>query len=262
MPFDKALLLSLEKAVQQYVRPSTFPLAVRMVVAGEPLPQRTRRLKETFGHEVAICQTFSVARRYGWQVAVGEEDVGCPLALTAFGLKPETTSFTCGRMCSGMYTETDDAGRKTEAEVPKFSFGRYQYVLAAPIERAGFDPHVYLIYGNAAQVMRLVTAWLWKEGGYLDSRFSGRLDCADICIETMSSGKPQVILPCYGDRVFGQTQDDEMAFAFPAGSEQQLIDGLEGTQRGGIRYPIPSYLRYKPVFPEHYYKLFEEWEKP
>ena len=40
-----------------------------------------------------------------------------------------------------------------------------------------------------------------------------------------------------------------------------MIEGLDGTHEGGIRYPTPSFLKYKPVFPDHYYKLFEEWKK-
>jgi uncharacterized protein (DUF169 family) len=256
---DKRLLTDFDRALHQHLRPDTFPLAVRMVKEGESLPERTKRLKETLGHQVAVCQAFSIARRYGWQVAVGEEDIDCPLALTAFGFKPETDSFTCGKMCGGMFTETEQAGAKTEQEVPKFSFRQYQYILTAPIGRAGFEPHVYLVYGNSAQVMRLMTACLWKDGGYISSRFSGRLDCADICIETMNTGCPQVILPCYGDRVFGQTQDYEMAFTIPAGQEKQVMEGFEGTHKGGIRYPIPTFLRYEPIFPDHYYRLFEEW---
>ncbi len=258
---DTSLLRSFAEAISRHVRPDTFPLAVRMVKADEALPEKTRRPKEMFGHEVAVCQTFSIARRYGWQLAVGGEDIGCPLALTAFGFKEEPEAFTCGEMCGGMFTESNEVGAKTEAAVPKFSFAEYKYILTAPIDRAEFTPHLYLIYGNSAQVMRMLTAYLWKQGGYVHSRFSGRLDCADICIETMLTRKPQVILPCYGDRVFGQTQDHEMAFAVPAGSEQEMIDGFEGTHRGGIRYPTPSYLRYNPRFPEHYYKLFDQWKE-
>jgi len=258
---DSDLLKKLDDALTRHVRPDTYPLAVRMVTGDEELPPRTKRPKEEFGHEVAVCQTFSMARRYGWQLAVGAEDVGCPLALTAFGFKPETETFSCGAMCHGMFTETGEAGARTERELAKFDFRKYRYILTAPLGRAAFEPHLYLVYGNSAQVMRMLTAWLWKDGGYVTSRFSGRLDCADICIETMQTGKPQVILPCYGDRVFGQTQDHEMAFTFPAGSEQAMIDGFEGTHKGGIRYPTPSFLRYKPIFPEHYYRLFDAWDE-
>jgi len=255
------MLKKLDEALAKHVRPGSFPLAVRMVKEGEELSDRTRRPHKDMNQKVAICQTFSIARRYGWQMAVGQEDINCPLALTAFGFKEELETFSCGEMCAGMFTETKQAGAKTEAEVPKFSFRKYKYVLTAPIHRADFAPHLYLIYGNSAQIMRLMTAVLYNKGGYLTSKFSGRLDCADICIETIYTNKPQIILPCYGDRVFGQTQDHEMAITIPAGTEQEVISGLEGTHRGGIRYPTPTFLRYTPEYPKHYYKLHEEWEK-
>lgn len=258
---SRTLRIALEEALNRHVRLTCFPLAIRMVRPGESLPAKVKHPKAEFGHTVAVCQTFSIARRYGWQIAVGAEDIGCPLALTAFGFKPMTETYACGEMCGGMFTETKEIGAKTEAELPKFTFQEYQYILAAPIGRADFEPHLYLAYGNSAQVMRMLTAYLWKTGGYLTSRFSARLDCADICIETMQTNKPQVILPCYGDRVFGQTQDDEMAFTIPAGFEQAMIDGFDGTHQGGIRFPTPSYLRYQPQFPKHYYKLFDDWKE-
>ncbi len=249
----------LDEAIGKHVRPDSFPLAVRMVGKEEPLPERIKRPREEFGNPVAVCQTFSIARRYGWQLAVGREDINCPLALTAFGFKPVTETFSCGEMCAGMFTATKEAGARTEADVPKFSFEEFDYILTAPINRAGFEPHLYLIYANSAQIMRLLTAALYRDGGYITSRFSGRLDCADICIETMKTNQPQVVLPCYGDRVFGQTQDHEMGFTIPAGMEEQIVEGLEGTHKGGIRYPVPAYLRAEPKYPPHYYKLFEAW---
>lgn len=255
------MLKKLDEALSLYVRPGSFPLAIRLVKEAGDISERTKRPKRDLGVQVAICQTFSMARKYGWQIAVGEEDINCPLALTAFGFKEETETFSCGDMCAKMFTEGKIAGARTEAEVPRFSFREYSHILAAPLSRADFQPHLYLVYGNSAQIMRLMTAVLWKEGGYLTSRFSGRLDCADICVETSRTGKPQIILPCYGDRVFGQTQDDEMAISFPAGIEEDLMTGLEGTHKGGIRYPIPHYLRYTPEYPKHYYKLFEAWDR-
>lgn len=255
------MLKDFDEALAKYVRPGSFPLAIRMVKDGKDISERTRRPFRDMNIKVAICQTFSLARRYGWQLAVGEEDINCPLALTAFGMKKELDIYSCGAMCAGMFTETRQAGAKTEALVPRFSFKEYSHVMAAPVSKADFIPHVYLVYGNSAQIMRLLAATLYKKGGYLTSKFSARLDCADICIETMKTGKPQVILPCYGDRVFGQTGDDEMAMSIPVGLEEEVIKGLEGTHSGGIRYPVPAYLRFTPEYPEHYYQLTNAWKE-
>lgn len=253
------ILEQLQQSISRHVRPDSFPLAIRMVKEGEDLPKRVRRPAKDLGIKSAICQSISMARRYGWAIALGREDISCPLAITAFGFEPVVEHFSCGNCCEGMYTETAEAGAKTEAEVPKFSFNEYKYFLVAPIERTAFEPHLFLVYGNSAQVMRLLSASLFKSGGYLTSRFSSRLDCADIAIETMKTEKPQVILPCYGDRLFGLTQDHEMAYAFPYSHAQDIIDGLAGTHKGGIRYPIPAYLRYTAEFPEKYQELEKFW---
>jgi len=245
--------------IEQHVRPQTFPLGIRMLRAGEPLPDKVRRPAE-MGIKVAICQTFSIARRYGWALGVGRDDLSCPLAKTAFGFEPVLPYYAEGNLACGMYVETPEAAARTEAEVPKFALGEYERILVAPLSRAAFEPAVGLVYGNSAQVMRLVAAALVQRGGRLRSSFSARLDCADAVIETMQSGEPQVILPCYGDRIYGQTEDHEMAFAFPWSRAGELVDGLRGTQRGGIRYPIPAYLRYTGEFPEKYRRLDAMWD--
>src|SRR5262249_22460850 len=90
---------------------------------------------------------------------------------------------------------------------------------------------------------------------------SARLDCADAVIETMRTARPQVILPCYGDRIYGQTEDHEMAFAVPWADADDLVAGLRGTHQGGVRYPIPAWLRYTGEFPQTYRRLDEMWEE-
>ena len=117
-----------------------------------------------------------------------------------------------------------------------------------------------VVYANPAQVMRLTQAALWKTGGRLASSFQGRIVCADIIVTTMQTGQPQVILPCSGDRIFGQTQDHEMAFAIPWARMADIIEGLEGTHRGGIRYPITQFMEYEAKLPPRYMEVNRLWD--
>jgi uncharacterized protein (DUF169 family) len=57
---------------------------------------------------------------------------------------------------------------------------------------------------------------------------------------------PKVVVPGNGDRVWAATQDHEMVYALPASHLETLIQGLSKTHEKGIRYPIPTYLRYQP----------------
>jgi uncharacterized protein (DUF169 family) len=248
------------RAIDRYVRPETFPVGIRLVRAPEALPPKVRRPKADLQIQVSICQAISMARRYGWAIAVGPEDLNCPIAQVAFGFEKEIPYYTEGNLAAGMFVEACGQGAATESEVPKLTAGEAGVLCAAPLDRLTFEPQVVLVYGNSAQVMRLAAAALWKTGGSLSTTTSARADCADIVIRTLQSEQPQIILPCYGDRVFGQTQDHEMAFTFPAAAAEQLLEGLEGTHRGGVRYPIPHFLRYTPSYPETYRKLQELWE--
>ena len=250
---------SLAQAIERHIRPSSFPLAVRMIHSEDELPQRVKRPGRDLKMDSALCQGLSFSRRYGWTIAVSREDISCPIGATLFGFRPRVEHFEQGNCCAGMYTKDAQAGAKTEAAAPCFDFGEYFAMVSGALARVDFEPDVILVFGNPAQVMRLLTGALWESGGYIASRFSGRTDCADEIIETMRTRKPQVILPCYGDRIFGQTQDHEMAFAFPWSFASTLVEGLEGTHKGGVRYPIPMHLNYTASFPPSYEKLREYW---
>jgi uncharacterized protein (DUF169 family) len=247
------------KAVEGYVRPATFPVGAKLLKKGEFLPERARRPKRDLGIQIAVCQAIAMARRYGWTLAVGAEDVNCPLTKTAFGFAPVTEFYTSGQLACGMYTETAEAGARTEAATHKLNFAEFEHLVVAPVANLNLVPDAIVIYGNSAQVLRLVTGALWKRGGALTSTITGRIDCSDEVITTMLTGDYQVILPCYGDRVVGQTQDHEMAFSLPGSKMAELVTGLEGTQKGGICYPVPTYLRYTPQFPERYQELEKIW---
>lgn len=254
-------LKKLDEELNFYLRLQTFPLAIRMARKGEEKPPKAKSPFKDLGQKIAICQAFGMARRYGWTLAVTKEDISCPLMKVAFGFEKEIDYYREGNLACGMYTISKEAGAITEAEVPKFQYGQYEAVFVAPVARAAFEPSLFLVYGNSAQVMRLVTARLFKKGGYLNSAFSGRLDCADEVIRTLKTGECEVILPCYGDRVFGLTEDTEMAFTIPLNLSEDVVEGLKGTHQGGVRYPIPSYLRFTPEFPATYKKLNEQWGK-
>src|SRR4030043_1318915 len=124
-----------------------------------------------------------------------------------------------------MYASCGEAGGKVEEALVKYDIGEYAYVVAAPLGRANFTPDTVLVYGNSAQVLRLLNACLYKKGGGLTRDFRGRGDCTDIVIKGKKTGEPQGILPGSGARVFGMTADDEMAFTFPFGMGEEIVEG-------------------------------------
>lgn len=254
-------LQNFEQEIKTYIKPTTLPLAIKLLTSEEQIPEKTRRPQRDFKKRFSVCQAVGMSRRMGWTFALGNEDVSCPLSQVSLGFERELPFFKEGNLCEGMYTKTKEAGRRTEAAVPKFKHGQYKYVLIGPVARANYEPDIILIYGDSAQVMRLVHAALYEEGGTLTSNFMGRYDCADYTAGVIDSGKCQVILPCNGDRVFGFVQDFEMAFAIPYTQIDKIINGLHGTHKGGVRYPIPFFMNWEATFPPKYVELEKLWKE-
>jgi len=245
----------LDEALGRYVRPDTFPVAIRMIKPGEALPEGVKIPSKTMNEKWIICQSIGVARRYGWAIAVGKDDVICPIAAIAFGFHKPNDEYLKGFASLGMYCKDETAATNMEANTWRFEPGAYDYVCVAPLNRTTFEPHVVAVYANSAQVMRLVHASLYKRGGRVVSTTAGRLDCSEIVIQTLSTNEPKVILPCNGDRVFGMAQDHEMVFAFPWTYAQEIIEGLEGTHKAGTRFPITVAMRDTVTMPKSYQDL-------
>jgi uncharacterized protein (DUF169 family) len=247
--------------LEKHLRVTTFPVGVRTLAPGEAAPAKAKRPANDLGVKVAICQAIAYARRYGWTLAFSGDDLSCPIAKAAFGFAPRNDYYASGALADGMYAACREAGARLEDALPKLEPGEIGGVVVGPLSRIDWAPETVLVYGNSAQVMRLVNACLYEKGGSMRAETTGRGDCADIVIRSRRTGAPQFVLPCYGDRIFGMTADDEMAFTFPFAMAGEVVKGLEGTHAGGVRYPIPLYLRYQAEFPKSYQELEKLWAK-
>ncbi len=111
------------------------------------------------------------------------------------------------------------------------------------------EPHLVMVFGNPARIMRLVQAGSRWTGERVRVGFGGiGGSCNEGLVRTFFEGVRRVALPGNGDRVFAATQDDELLFAFPAPWADRVEEGLEATSRRGIRYPIPTFLNYRLPF--------------
>lgn len=245
--------------LQRYLLLTCYPVGVKILGSVDEVPGRARLPRTDMGLRIAICQAVSLARRYGWTVAVGREDHNCALGSVIFGFEPAVRFYEEGHLAAGLYTQSPEAGARAEAALSRLAHDPARCVVMAPLERISFIPDVVLVYGTPAQVVRLVQAALYHEGGALQSSFTGRGACAQEIVEPLVRGRSSLALPCNGERVNAQTQDHEMAFGIPVGELPRIMDGLAATHRHGVRYPIRSYLRYEGLFPASYHRLAEQW---
>ncbi len=253
-------LKEVEQALNTYVRPLTFPLALKMLKSEDEIPDRTRRPFQQMKKKVAICQGIGMARKLGWTIAMGKEDMQCSLGAAPFGFFKNIDFYNEGNLAAGMFTASKEIGKTEEDLIDRFDYGLYSHILVAPLNRAGFEPDMLMMYGNPAQIMRLVHGALYNQGGVVQSSAMGRLGCATI-ITAMKKDECRYLLPGNGDRIFGMTQDYEMSFLIPASKIDTVLDGLAKTHKGGIRYPITSFFNFQAAFPPSYQEQMKIWEE-
>ena len=245
----------LSNKINKYIRLSTFPVGVKLLDKMDDLDS-IKFLKKP-EKKIAICQIFSYARYYGWTMGCTKEDNLCPLAGISLGLEESYNLFEEGAFFVGRYNETKEAAIKTTKSMPRLPLGKYSAIVGGALHRIDFKPDLILIWGNSAQIMRIIQGYLWKKGG----RVSMSTFCDGVCADTISNAyitkDLQVAFPCLGDRRFGMALDSDLIASIPIEIVDEIIDGMEKTHKAGTRYPIPFQLS----TPEFFVKLKKQLER-
>jgi uncharacterized protein (DUF169 family) len=249
------------RALTELLRPQTRPLVVKLLGPDEAIPNRVHRPTRLLKQKVTVCQAASMARRYGWKLGLLKDDVCCAAALVAYGWVEQEPSLDefADLMLAAQYAENRDAARRQIEAIPRLPKGQCAGLVLSPMDLADWEPDVFVLYGNAAQAMRLVHAATYHEGYPIRCSFGGRAaSCAEGIIRAVQTDQCQLVLPGGGDRVFAMTADDELCFTAPIRLMDRLLEGLEKSGRKvGMAYPIPFYQGFEPRFPASYRSLFD-----
>jgi len=237
------------KKIEEYLRPATFPLAIKLVREEAEMPLKSKRPDADLGLQNFICQNFRMARTYGWTIAVTEKDCSCRLARAVYGWDTEEESARWSHEFSvGLYAKDLKTSKKLDEHLYRFD-GEYAGLVISPLTRTRVVPDVVQIYGFPAQAMRLIQSYLYQEGGVLEFTSAGKIgSCHEGVIKTFQTDLPQFVVLGNGDRVWGGAEDHEVMVSIPRGKLETTLRGLEATHRAGLRYPIPKYMNFNPGF--------------
>jgi len=250
MNYDLDKYREFGKQFEEYLRPSAFPIAIKLIKSEKEIPSDSKRPNIDLKLQNFLCQNFKMARTYGWTIAVTEKDCACKLARAMYGWDPlneETINFA-NKFSVGLYSKDIETAKKW-FECLHILKNEYIGLVISPLTRTKIEPDVVQIYCNPAQLMRLIQAYLYFKGGILEFTAAGRGgSCHDGVIKTLIRDEPQVVLLGNGDRVWGGAEDSEVMFSIPKNKIEIVIDGLKATHEAGLRYPIPKYMNYNPGF--------------
>lgn len=251
-------LKQISEALTQYIKPQTFPLAIRMCQSEQELPEKTRTPQKDMGITISLCHAINMARRYGWTIAVDKLQ-SCYVAGISMGFLPVLPDVADGSFQEslGLWGMSRTQAAAAIENLPKFEYGKYKYALIAPLSRAAFEPNVVLVYGNSAQIWILLTGYLNGTGKTsLDATLAPGAGCATYITQTIKKDECQFTLLSLGERLIPHTEDCECAFSIPMSKVEKTIQGLElGHKIGVFRYPLPTFLRYDSPHPPGYDKM-------
>ncbi len=258
---DMDLYADAAEFLRNDLRLRTQPIAVRFLKNEAEFPEKTLRPFSNLGKRVTICQAVTMARLYEWTVGVTRQDLICVPAMIAFGFTGASDQRTVlGKLfCEASFLQDQAAAQKETASMSFLEKGEYQAIALSPLSKGLYEPHTVAIYGNPAQVMRMIQAWVYLRGERVSGNFGGKVECSEYLIAPYASAAPRVAIPGAGDRIFSMTQDDEMVFALPGSAVPELVEGLkEAGKKIGARYPITFYQNFQPEFPKLYKDAGEE----
>ena len=246
-----------EAKLNQYLRLATNPIGVSMLGPDDELPAAFAKLAGK-PSPMLVCQGVTLARRYGWPVLLDAQDMVCPLGAMAMGFAPPTQDFLDGATDVPNWLCSQQARSLTANQIPKLPPDRGKCMIMAPLAGMDWEPQLVMLYGNPAQMMRLVQAMVHHSGQAMSFSVLGGIGCATYISQALISGECQLV-PCgAGDRIFAMAQDDEMAFAIPVGQVEAVLIGLEATHRAGLRYPVTPFLRFQTKMPASYHQLMAD----
>ena len=139
------------RLLNQYIRPQTFPVGIKLIEEKDQFPAKTRRPGRDLGFKTTVCVAIAMTRKYGWTVGISPDDNMCPVAALFYGwaandAEIESDLFDFVRAMN--YAASEEALAKMIEVAKKYQIekGRYSGVVFSPVELGRIDPDMVMIF--------------------------------------------------------------------------------------------------------------------
>ena len=226
------------RELERLLRLQSLPLALRMLKSEDEIPEEAQRPVKDMGFHLNFCQALSLSRRNGITIAQGIEDMWCFEPVVGLGFAKPPKRFLDGYNRYPASASSREAGATWARNMPRFEYGAYCGVLTAPLEKAGFEPDIFIVYGAPAKMTQIMLAKNWLDGRDISPILSSHAACVYYVVPPMKEKKWQISLPCGGDLRRAASEDYNMVFSAPLEMLGDLLAGLRAMKEGGFGLPL------------------------
>lgn len=149
---------------------------------------------------MALCQGITRTRRRGLTHYFDRDQSSRPLPTSALGWdEGKGLDFLTSVLLAMNYARDEDLAHRKAQGMARLERGKYPALILFPLTRIRVEPHLVLVFGNPAQVMRLVQAASRWTGERVAAGFGG---IGGFCNEGIARNfleqEPRVALPATG----------------------------------------------------------------
>ncbi|MFH1138170.1 MAG: DUF169 domain-containing protein [Pseudomonadota bacterium] len=232
------------------LRLPTYPLAVKYIGDESEIPAEAVRPSHG-AQKWCICQAFTYARRWGWTTAITAEENFCvPASAMHKWIDVSDEDFMASQVLQGWHL--DLASEKTRLEFAQKALGegraekaaQYHGLVASPLANTLVAPDTVLIFGDGSHLTHIIHALCYDYKEPVMSAFEGFGEsCVKGGLLPFMTGRPQIVIPGMGDRVFAGLGDHELGIGLPAGLLPLVMEKLFQTGgRQNMGQPVKTLL--------------------
>ena len=226
------------RELESLLRLQSLPLALKMLKSRDEIPEEAQRPLKDMGFHLNFCQVLALSRRNGLTVAQMKEDMWCFEPVVGFGFAKPPQRFLDGHNRYPTSARTLEAGATWARNMPRFDCGIYCGVLSAPMEKASFEPDIFIIYGAPAKMTQIMLAKNWLDGRDIAPPLTSHAACVYYVVPPVKEKKWHMSIPCGGDLRRAACEDYNMVFSAPIEVLSDLLTGLNAIQRKGFGLPL------------------------
>jgi len=183
---------------------------------------------ESAGSDHRLCQAVMEARK-GKRVVLHKENISCPAAAAALGLKPLPKQLQDGTMLCGYgIFKTKDAAIRVMETMPRLKPEQYGAIEVKPLELCEQIPDVVVLEDEVEKLMWVALAYLNEAGGRLDFSTSIlQAACVDSVVLPFLSNRINMSFGCYGCRDATDAASSEALLGFPGDKLPMVTENLK-----------------------------------